>query len=207
MIIAFVTSTVVAIIFICLFIEEHHAMVEYNKEDKEQRKVDLPAPEDDSQDRWKITPQLVADAVKHVGYVPVVSDGSVEIRIQGEKYFIRTERLPYLTVEKGYSVTPEDFDMELMRQAAAIATRDIFIGKVLMSEDGNILLFQADAFEPSYGHFRDSIQSYLDIIIDSQERLRNVYEDLRKKKEEQEDPAAPGLLPDTVRAEGNKIMS
>ena len=207
MITAFVTSTIVAIIFICLFIEEHHSMKEYLKENKEQRKVDLPAADENSQDLWEITPQLISDAVKFAGYVPLVSDNFVEFRIQGEKYFIRTERLPYLTVDKGYVVDPEDFDIELMRQAAAIVTRDIFIGKITLSDDGTVLRFQADAFEPSYGHFRDSIQNYLSIIVDTQERFREVYDDLREKKEKLDNPTMPGLLQDAGRTEENKIMS
>ena len=224
MAIALIISVVVAILFISLFIDERNSTAGYRNEIKEQKKtierlyaerggnsgsvvISRPRGTVDDQDQWELTPELVVDVLKYNGYVPSIEDGFVFFIIQGERYFIRTDRLPYFMLEKPYTINSENYDLELFRQAAVKVTDEIFIGKVSISDDGETLRFQADAYEPSYGHCRDSLQCYVNIIHQMQKRLHEVYEEMQKQRENQKQLEAIGFRTGENKTGENKIMS
>ena len=84
---------------------------------------------------------------------------------------------------------------------------ELFIGKVSITDDGETLRFQADAYEPSYGHFRDSIGCYLGVIHETQKRLHDVYDEMVRQKESQKELASYGFRSDESLTGENKVLS
>ena len=97
--------------------------------------------------------------------------------------------------------------MALLRKAAGKVTDELFIGKVSITDDGETLRFQADAYEPSYGHFRDSIGCYLGVIHETQKRLHDVYDEMVRQKESQKELASYGFRSDESLTGENKVLS
>ena len=208
MVIAFIS--VLAAIFLALYVskcQDYKVLERDNKWLKEQRERTPDPVSVDDMDVKPLDERLVIEAIKYNGYVPGTDEGCVAFMIQGERYFIRTDRLPYFMLEKPYSINPEDYDMALFRQSASKVTEELFIGKVQLSEDGKTLRFQADAYEPTYGHCRDSLGCYLNIIHEMQRRLHEVYEGLKQQKENQKQLATFGYRTDEFKPGENKILS
>lgn len=225
MVIALIISITVAVIFISLFIDERSSTAGYRNEIKEQKKtiehlyaergadggngvvISRPRSSVDDQEQRELTPELVEDALKYNGYVPAAEDMFVVFMIQGERYFVRTDRLPYFMIEKPYSLDKDKYDIVLLREAASRITDSIFIGKIFLSEDGENLRFQADAYEPTYGHLRDSIGCYLGVIHEMQKQLHDVYEDMLKRKENQKEFESLGFRTGQEVTGDSKILS
>ena len=223
MVAALIISVCVAIIFLGLFISERSSSEEFRKEISGQKKAldrlhdELVAgkgndvsgrPETPGgQEARKLTGELVSEALKYNGYVPAPEEGYVLFMIQGEKYFIRTDNLPYMMMDKPYSIDPAQYDMALLRKAASKVTDELFIGKVTITDDGETLRFQADAYEPSYGHFLDAIGCYLGVIHEMQKRLHDVYDEMVKQKENQKELASYGFRSEESTPGENKVLS
>ena len=222
MILALIFSVLAAIVFFSLFLDERSTLSDRNREIKDLEKTisnlsarpaeTHPARVEqrglvDDQNNWDMTPQLVGDVVRYNGYIPETLERGVIFRIQGETYLIRTDRLPYIWLEKSYSIDPGDYDMPLLKEAAREITEGIFIGKTLITDDNTSLRFQADAFEPKYGHFRDALGCYLDVIHNMQNRLREVYEEKRKQKENQQQLESMGFRQKEEAPGEHKILS
>ena len=210
---ALIISIAVAVIFLVLYTEERNSLADLRKEIKEQQKPLRPAGGIDDQDAGKLTPELVADAVKYNGYVPIPDGNSVDLMIQGERYSIWTDRLPYCMVTLSFTIDPERYDIDLLRRAAFMVTDGMYLGKASISPDGTALNFSAESFEPAYGHFRDSLTSYLDILNEARRRLSDVYESLQKEQKDQEEQKgldqleALGLQGAETKAGESKILS
>ena len=110
------------------------------------------------------------------------------------------------TIDKSYTIDPSSYDMPLLREAGREVTDTIFIGKILFSTDNTSLYFQDDAYEPAYKHFRDSLECYINIIHNMQDRPHEVYEKKQKQKEEQKQLDAFGFRKDES-APNHKILS
>ena len=211
MALALIISIVVAVVFVSLYIDERSTAAAYREEIQEQKKAIARSPSEhgiiDDQDLRKLTSELVTDIIKYYGYVPSEFDGFVAFMIQGERYFIRTDRLPYLVLEKPYTISPDKYDLVLFRKAAAMLTDEIFIGKVSISEDGETLRFGADAYEPTYGHCRDALGCYLNIIHHMQKRLHEIYEELLNQKDNQKKLETIGFRTGESKTGENKLLS
>ena len=223
MVAALIISICVAIIFLGLFISERSSSEEFRKEISGQKKAfdrlrdELMAGKGndvsghletaDGHEARKLTGELVSEALKYNGYVPNPEEGYVLFMIQGERYFIRTDNLPYMMLDKPYSIDPGKYDMALLRKAAGKVTDELFIGKVSITDDGETLRFQADAYEPSYGHFRDAIGCYLGVIHETQKRLHDVYDEMVKEKENQKELASYGFHSGESLTGENKVLS
>ena len=102
-------------------------------------------------------------------------------------------------------IEPDQYDMEVCRKAAAQRSFDIYIDKVVISEDGHMLRFQVDAYKPLYGHCRDSLISYVNIIRDSQRLLYEKYEDLKRQKDGSQVFDAFGIRPDGTMTDNGEL--
>lgn len=152
-----------------------------------------------------LTQELVCEAVRFNGFVPTPEDDYVMFMVEGEKYFIQTERIPYLLIDKSYAIQKDDYDMDLFRKAAFEVTSQIIMGKVIISEDGSSLRFNLDSFENSYEHFRDALPTFIGIINETQQRFSRRYDEL-KAEQVRKQKAILGPFVQGERSEG-KIMS
>ena len=222
MVIALILSVSVAIIFAGLFFDERGTVKEYSDENKSQRaeisrlrdtaqvtpgEALVARPTVDDQDLWNLTPDLVADVVKYNGYVPDKKEDAVFFMVQGERYVVPTDRLPYLLVMKRFSIDKEKYDIVLLRQAAATTTDARLIGKVSLSDDGGVLCFFVSAIEPKYGHFRDVFNEYVSIINDLENMFGETYNQMVRDKEDIAKFEANGIPIEAVSNREGKIVS
>ena len=193
MVAALIISICVAIIFLGLFISERSSSEEFRKEISGQKKA---------MDRLR--DELMAGKGNEVSDHLEKADGQEARKLTVE---LVSEALKYNGLDKPYSIDPGKYDMALLRKAAGKVTDELFIGKVSITDDGETLRFQADAYEPSYGHFRDSIGCYLGVIHETQKRLHDVYEEMVKQKENQKELASYGFRSDESQPGENKVLS
>ena len=152
-----------------------------------------------------LTPELVSEAVRFNGYIPSIGNDFVEFMVQGERYNISTDRIPYVVISKWYSINKEKYDIDLFRQAAAKVADQILMGKVFISEDGSDLGFHIESFENKYEHLKDALVSYIDVINELQRRFGRRYDELKAEQERQQ-KAILGPFVQGERLEG-KVMS
>ena len=157
------------------------------------------------QDNPKLTQELVCEAVRFNGYVPSQGNDFVEFMVQGERYNIGTDRIPFVTVSKWYTIKQDKYDVDLFRKAAAEVSDRILIGKVFVSDDGNDLSFHIETYENKYEHLKDALVTYVDIINDMQRRFGRRYDELKAEQERQQ-KALLGPFVQGERPEG-KVMS
>ena len=215
MVAALIISICVAIIFLGLFISERSSSEEFRKEISGQKRAldrlrdELVAGKGndvsghmetaDGQEARKLTGELVSEALKQAADR---SGPSVFIGRYGKSSDIRRilETHPQLQAkaDRGtFFYRPWGSYEELVKR---VDSRSI-------TDDGETLRFQADAYEPSYGHFRDSIGCYLGVIHETQKRLHDVYDEMVRQKESQKELASYGFRSDESLTGENKVLS
>ena len=152
----------------------------------------------------QLTNDGIAEAIRFNGYVPEILDDAVEFRVQGEKYLIDTERLPLFFLIKSYTLNPEEWDMDLMRQAAHTMSDRLAMVKATFSDEGTDLSFFVAAHDRNYESLKENLTTYLRFIADGQHLLDEEYDRLVKERDASSLPAQPYLPP--VQQE-NKVLS
>lgn len=119
-----------------------------------------------------LTPEGVAEAVRCLGYVPIMHDDRVEFRIDGQPYYIYTKDLPFMKLEtKAIFENPiEESDYEFLIYAtASVSEKKEHLIDITPTgiADRNIQCCIA-ALEPDRIYFRDSLRFYINLIQDSE---------------------------------------
>ena len=151
-----------------------------------------------------LTKDGIAEAVRFNGYVPEILEDAVEFRVQGEKYLIDAERLPLFFLIKSYTLNPEEWDLDLMRQAAHIMSDKLVMVKATFSDEGTDLNFFVAAHDRNYESLKENLTVYLRIIADGQHLLDVEYDRLVKERDASSLPSQPYIPP--VQQE-NKVLS
>ena len=123
-------------------------------------------------------------------------------------YRINTANLPYMSMEAGFRCDSDKEDTELMIQIAQDLTYNMYIAKVFVSPKGDYYVFQVDLLAETYLPFRDSVRTYLDVLIDAQHRFIDQYNRKRaEQKQATQEALQTTLLASQTDAAGNKIVS
>lgn len=130
-----------------------------------------------------LTPELVCQAVKTNGYVPVMHQDCVVFKVQGETYAIFTDRLPILTLYKGYNIDKSDYDIRLLKEACIRTTYDIIMAKASVDDDETGMCFRIAVSEHCYGNFCASLERYISVLDDAAKRSQLFYDELLKEQE------------------------
>ena len=165
---AIAITSILAVVFLCLYISKMQDYTSLQKDNqwlKEQQgrnssKVDS----EDTKDRT-LDPETAMEAIRYNGFVPETDGHWITFMSQGEHFAIDAERFPVLVLMKHYNLDRKEYDMDLMHKAAHQVSDDIIMGKVLFTgdeEDG--IAFQIAAIENKYGHFKESLTRYINII-------------------------------------------
>ena len=161
-----------------------------------------------------VTAESVRIALRYNGYSPEIIDTHlgewqfVKFKIEDTLFRFDTSRLPLLNLELGYSLNPDKEDVALMRSAAAEVTSNIFIGKTAILGDGQAVLFSAEFLCDSYLYLRDNLKTFLEIVIETQNRFYEVYERMKDEKRKVKDDLFSKALPDTTEGNNeNKLLS
>lgn len=128
----------------------------------------------------------IIEAIRSNGYTSNIYDDSVEFSYRGDNYIILdVGRLPVFAMAKIFEIDPNVNDIDLMHKAAHQVSDEMVIAKVLFSDDENKVYFQISAIENKYGHFRDCLPKYVEIIDEAQSRFVRIYNDLGAKSKEE----------------------
>lgn len=180
--------SIVAAVLLALYVsksQDYKALERDNKWLKEQREQ---APEPvavDDVDDHPLDKETAMEAIRYNGYVPEADGHWITFMAQGEHYAIDAERFPVMVMMKHYNLDRKEYDMDLMHKAAHQVSDDIIMGKVLFTgeeEDG--IAFQITAIEDKYGHFKDCLTRYINIIDESQSRMSQIYNEMDAKRKE-----------------------
>ena len=217
MVIALIISVSIAIVFCALFFEERGSTLDYRQEIKDQdgkiRRLEAENlkysqfERGGKKDLEELDADLICDAVKINGYVPCKDPNSVSFMAQGEKYFITTDRLPYVLLVKQFTINKEEYDIPAMKQAAAETTGGRLFGNVSISDEGDTLSFSIGGIEHQYGHFRDVLVEEIHIVDDLEKAFGEVYQRILKEKEDMERLKANGIPMEDPKPEDRKIVS
>ena len=180
--------SIVAAVLLALYVsksQDYKALERDNKWLKEQREQ---APEPvavDDVDNHPLDKETAMEAIRYNGYMPEADDHWITFMAQGEHYVIDADRFPVMVMMKHYNLDRKEYDMDLMHKAAHQVSDDIIMGKVLFTgeeEDG--IAFQIAAIENKYGHFKDCLTRYINIIDESQSRMSQLYNEMDAKQKE-----------------------
>ena len=144
-----------------------------------------------------LTIDKIADAIRMEGYFPEMEGDLVTFKVQGEGYYVDTERLPMFFLVKWFNVDPTAWDMDILRAAAHKMSDDLVMVKAGVSEDDKILNFFIAAQDRNYESFRANLVYYLHILNDGQQKLAQEYNRMVEEKKNAvlpDNPAAPSKI-------------
>ena len=193
MTITFSIVAIIAIVFILLYMKENEKCEDLKYDNEKLKKKaalasTVSAASVDDQGSRRLDRELIMEAIRYNGFVPEVDtdENWIFFKKLGLTYGIVTERLPMFIIMRHYDLDKNEWNMELLHQAAHKVSDDIIMAKVLLTgedEDG-ISSFQLTSFEDDYDHLKDFLCQYLSIIDESYARLFDIYNELENKKSE-----------------------
>ena len=151
-----------------------------------------------------LTLDKIADAVRMEGFFPETEETGVRFKAQGESFYIDAERLPLVFLVKGYNVDPDEWEMDILRDAAHLMSDALIMVKATFTDDGTTLNFFVAAQDRNYESFRANLTNYMRIIEDGQRKMNEEYHRMVDAKREAALAAQP-YIPQ-VKQE-NKVVS
>ena len=151
-----------------------------------------------------LTVGKIADAVRMEGFFPEIEETGVRFKAQGESYYVDAERLPVFFVVKSYNVDPENWEMDILRDAAHLMSDALIMVKATFSDDGKALNFFVAAQDRNYVSFRANLTNYMRILEDGQRKMNEEYNRMVDEKREaalKANPVIPSVQPE------NKVLS
>ena len=135
----------------------------------------------------------VVRAIRHAGYMPDRIENRIGFMAAGEQFYVEIGRLPSIFLIRTYTLTPGEWDIDLLKQAAHLMSDELLMVKATISEDadGANIQFFVGACDANYASFRDNLTRYMSLIEQGGVRVR----ELHNKLAEQKRYAAIGLNP------------
>ena len=207
MLIGLIISIALAVTFLCLYVCAAQDKASLNKDNEWLRKQRDEVKERDASPQYQalkdsdnriLDKDTVIEAIKANGYSPLDDDDTVDLKRDDIRYMISVDRFPVVSIACGYIVDEKDYDFSLFKQVAREMTDNYPMGKFLIQENEEGfkgIAFQMAVIEKKYGHFRDTLATYLDFIDDMQARFNQKYESLLNRAR----TAEPGILPEYAR--------
>lgn len=205
---AIAITSILAVVFLCLYISKMQDYTSLQKDNQwlkeQQGRNSSKEDSEDTKDRT-LDPETAMEAIRYNGFVPETDGHWITFMSQGEHFAIDAERFPVLVLMKHYNLDRKEYDMDLMHKAAHQVSDDIIMGKVLFTgdeEDG--IAFQIAAIENKYGHFKESLTRYINIIDEAQARMSHIYNEMDQKQKE-----AVSIMPNLTASASSekKVMS
>ena len=158
MAITFSTVAFIAIVFILLYMKENEKCEDLKYENDKLKKnavqaSTVSAASVDDQGSRRLDRELIMEAIRYNGFVPEVDtdENWIFFKKLGLTYGIVTERLPMFIIMRHYDLDKNEWNMELLHQAAHKVSDDIIMAKVLLTgEDEDGISFQLTSFEQYY---------------------------------------------------------
>ena len=129
-----------------------------------------------------LTIEKIADAIRMEGYFPEIEEGGVRFKIQGESYFVNTDRLPLFFIVKSYGIDSTAWEMDMVREAAHRMADSLIMVKASISDDERIINFFVAAQDRNLESFRANFVSYLSVLFDGQRKLSEEYNRMEEER-------------------------
>lgn len=190
------TGTLIITIFVSVVLgvllwDRHWENRRLNDDMKHQKETNMELlkriPSKDKAESTEMEPlsvEKIAEAIRFEGYFPEKDDDCVRFKVQGENYMVDASRLPLIFIVKGYSVDPNDWEMDLFRDAAHKMSDKIVMVKAAFSDDNRDLRFFIAARDRNYESFRTNLTSYVGILEDGQRVMNEEYNKMVDEKRE-----------------------
>ncbi len=94
--------------------------------------------------------EKIAEAIRTEGFIPETEGNWVSFKVQGEGYYVDANRLPLIFVIKGYGVDPNEWEMDLLREAAHQMCDEHGLVKEAFSVDGKDIDLLCTALDHYY---------------------------------------------------------
>ncbi len=143
---------------------------------------------DNGESKTPLTVDSVRRALRENGFRPEGPDTDagdrqlVVFNIENTRFHVDVTRLPFITLELGYSMDPLKEDIDLLYRAAYEVTAGVFVGKAVILGEGQAVVFQAEMMCDSYTHLKDNFRRYLDIVIETHRRFYDTYQKMKEEK-------------------------
>ena len=158
-----------------------------------------------------LTVDSVKAALRFHGFSPEALDENepnlFTFKTNDTSFRMTASNLPFLVLELGYKFDPAVEDVELMKSAAAEITAGIYIGKVNIYADSQVLIFGAEWLCDSYAQLRDRLQKYLEIVCESQKRFTETYDKMKEDKKKMEEQLSKSIRIPEMGSSKTKILS
>jgi hypothetical protein len=151
-----------------------------------------------------LTVSKIADAVRMEGFFPESDETGVKFKAQGESFYIDAERLPLVFILKSYNVDPNEWEMDILRDAAHLMSDALIMVKATFTDDDRTLNFFVAAQDRNYESFRANLTNYMRIIEDGQRKMNEEYHCMVDEKREAAIAAQPVVPPART---DTKVMS
>ncbi len=219
---------ILTLVFLALWIKEKDGKEDYHttvgridrmlssiddKVTKLSGSADAGQPEQDGQALdGPVSRESVEEALRYHHFAIEDSDPDepaiVHFSYRNVHYRINTERLPYLFMEVGFSIDPEEDDIDFLMQVAQDITYGMYIVKVMVSPKEKYFVYQVDFIADTYRSLRDNLRNYLDLLLDARRQFGEKYcRRLDEQKQAANDALQTTLLAAQTDAAGNKILS
>ena len=205
MLIGLLISIALAVTFLCLYIAvvQDNAGIKKDNEwlrrqQEDDRHLQTQAKAIVDTDNRVLDKDLVMEAIRANGYSPREEDDVLHFKRRNISYQIDVDRFPMVPMACDYAIDEKEYDIHLFKRAAQECTAKCVMGKVFFIDydDGSKgIAFTIGIVEKKYGHFRDSLETYLDIIDDLHWRFHQTYESMSKSTQ----VAGHGSLPEYAR--------
>ena len=152
------------------------------------------APED------PVTIEGIEEAVRYSGYVPERGEHWVRFMAAGEPFYVETDRLPSIFVLRQFSITPQELEMDLFRQAAHLMSDELIMVKAFVYDDPEdpTLRFLVAAIDANNASFRENLTRYVTLINDGRDKMHEIYSKLVKERKGTSLPVNPYQPPNTT---------
>lgn len=153
-----------------------------------------------------LTVEDIEAAVRCAGYVPETNDDWIKFKVAGELFLVDASRLPLVVVLRPYNVNTNEWDMDVMKQAAHMMADELIMVKAVFDEDPSetSLRFIVAAIDRNYFSFSDNLMTYINLISDGNQRMREIYGELMENKLH---PSLPASSLTSDKPKESKILS
>lgn len=187
-----IISAVTAAIFATLYLSRPEGKASLGRIDAAQQEIGrLKATIDRVSERLlPVTPERILSYLsEEKGWKAVIDENDPDKDInfcQGDSnYRIHTLRLPQVILSKGYNLSEsDDIDWDALKQAAWMTTLDLVMVKMHIWADQKAYDLYVVSHEWDMNDFEKSLERYIDIIRDAEERLRAHYHDIMSARSE-----------------------
>lgn len=127
-----------------------------------------------------LTVKDIEAAIKHCGYTPDTSNDFVSFKVDNKMIDIDITRLPALSIVCDYTIDPDKWNFDLIKQAAHLMADELIMVKAyfINNEDNAILRFIVVTMDRNFISFSDNLQLYISILSEGDKVLREKYHSL-----------------------------